>query len=137
MLEKVLIILFLLSIPIIGYSETIQITCKLNTKKYPSQPFNVTVLTPPDVKTSKVLFDDENIEVIYSENLRSWVEDIYVTKSEIKFKSYVEVNKKIDKNSYSIKRSTGYISTLFFPEGATLPTMTEVGNCSPRVKNKF
>ena len=112
-------------------AEVVYLTCTAS-----NGPYNLTIATPPSVKSPKVYWNDEE-----SKNFGSYVhstDSVNIGTSEIKFATNLR-----DTDSdmtirivYNISRVSGKLTTIGFYKGKD-PKPGDIEQCEPRRANKF
>jgi len=113
-------------------AEVISLTCES-----PSEPYNLTIATPPSVKSSIVLWNDKPTENFG--RFQSWLDGISIGASEIVFYHYLKDvdTGKVTRIHYKISRVSGVLNTTFSENGKVIWDASDTRKCEPRRANKF
>ena len=130
-MKRVFFALGLIIVSRLAGAEVVNLTC---VNSY--GPYNLTIATPPSVKSPKVYFNDKE-----SENFGSfiqWTDSVNIGTSEIKFATNLKDmdNGKVIRMVYMISRLSGQLTTIGFTNGKN-PVPGDLEKCEPRRANKF
>jgi len=131
-MKRFILVTGLMACSLTANAEVISLTC-VNS----SGPYNLTIATPPSVKSSIVLWNDKPTENFGS--LQSWLDGISIGASEIVFYHYFKDvdTGRVTRMHYKISRISGVLTTTFSENGKVVLDAIDTQKCEPRRANKF